>query len=228
MAGKTKKKSAPRVARKNPLADPQLKARYDAELARFEEARRGEMTGWDEMYEALDAILYSDPPLYLAESLKSARAFLAKHLPGVSEDTARNNIRVARSFDPEDEEKHGISKLGLMLDYLEATGVARLEPGVKINPDRSVVRVRRGKATHKVAFKDLSYDELRAAVRAVRAGRPSPHAGDPPEVKTIRAALRTVHLGGVGVRLRAGKIDFSGVSIDGLPALAKALGKIRF
>src|SRR5207249_4577746 len=114
-----------KVSVNTPPADRALKARYQAELDRFQQARTGEMAGWDEMYEALDAILYSDPPLYLAASFKSARAFLSANLPGVTEDTARGNIRVARSFDPEDEQKHGVSKLLLLLDYLEATGGAK-------------------------------------------------------------------------------------------------------
>jgi hypothetical protein len=118
MAKRTAKKIAARIARTELAAkvtvkvDRALKERFAAELARFDQAKSGEVSGWDEMYEALDAILYSDPPLYLAEGMKTARAFLAKHLPGVSEPLARNNIRVARAFDPEDEQRHGTAKLG--------------------------------------------------------------------------------------------------------------------
>jgi hypothetical protein len=221
------KKGAKKPAAPNPMADPVLKARYDDELTRFNSARSGEMAGWDEMYEALDAILYSDPPLYLAGSIKSARAFLSEHLPGVTEATARGNIRVARSFDPDDEKQYGVSKLGLLLDYLEASGGARLEPGIKINPDRSVVRVRNGKSTRKVKFKDLSYDELRAAVRGAKGSTSKDHSTDPPAVKTIRAALRAAHLGQVGVRLRADKVDLTGVPLADLPSLGRTLTKIR-
>jgi hypothetical protein len=223
--GAKKKKTAGKVAR-NPLADPVLKARYEDELKRFRQAQSGEMTGWDEMYEALDAILYSDPPLYLAGSYKSARAFLAEHLPGMKEETARHNIRVARVFDPEDEKKHGVSKLALLLDYLEATGTS-LEPGIKINPDRSKVRVPRGKTTRTELFRDVSYDELRAAARAVKGSQAASRSSDPPAVKAIRAALRKGHFGSVGVRLQGGKIAFSSVALGDVASFGRALAKIR-
>jgi hypothetical protein len=186
------------------------------------------MEGWDEMYEALDAILYSDPPLYLAASLKTARAFLADYLPGVTELTARNNIRVARSFDPADEQKHGISKLSLLLDYLEATGSGKLEPGIKINPDRTTVVVPRGKTTRKVLFPELTYDDLRAAVRAAKSRKPpATHSSDQPEVKMIREALRKARLSSVAVKMRSKKLDFTGVAVDEVANLGRALAKIR-
>jgi hypothetical protein len=223
------KTSAPKTktAPPAPVADAALKARYQAELARFESARTNELSGWDEMYEALDAILYSDPPLYLAQGFKSARAFLGQHLPGVNEATARSSIRVARSFDPDDEQKHGISKLGLLLDYLEAAGGAVLEPGVKLNPDRTLIRVRHGKTMRSVAFKELSYDELRVAVRTARGAKASSHTGDSPAAKAVRAALRKEHLGQVGVRLRGEKLDLTGIPVGDLAALSRALRAVR-
>jgi hypothetical protein len=223
--GAKKKATAPKVAR-NPLADPVLKARYQDELKRFQQAQSGEMSGWDEMYEALDSILYSDPSLYLAGSYKSARAFLAEHLPGMKEQTARNNIRVARAFDPADEQKHGVSKLGLLLDYLEATGTS-LEPGIKINPDRSKVRVPRAKSTRTELFRDVSYDDLRAAVRAAKGSRAPAHNTDPAPVKAIRMGLRKAHFGSVGVRLSGGKIALTGVPLAELASFGRALAKIR-
>jgi hypothetical protein len=227
-----KKKTAAKRAVKpgkavNPLADPALKARYQQELERFQNAQTGEMAGWDEMYEALDAILYSDPPLYLAASLKTARAFLAEHLPGVSEPTARGNIRVARSFDPADEQKYGISKLSLLLDYLEASGSGQLEPGIKINPDRTTIVIPHGKGTRKVLFPALSYDDLRAAVRSAKSAKPSSRTSDPPEVKTIREELRKAHLTSVAVRMRGKKLDFTGVGVGEIASLGRALQKVR-
>src|SRR5262245_59858414 len=87
---------ADKASKPAPIIDANLKARYQAELERFRQARSGEMASWDETYESLDAILYSDPPLYLAGGFKTARGFLAEYLPGVAEATVRDYIRVAR------------------------------------------------------------------------------------------------------------------------------------
>jgi len=190
--------------------DQRLKARWLKELRRFQENRAREHLGWDETYEALGEILDSNPPLYLAGGFKTARAFLAAHLPGTKEQTARDYVRVARSFDPADEQQHGVSKLVLLLDYLEALGGAPLVPA-KLDPDRAQIKLGPGQNAAVVRFPEIDYQTLRAVVRAAKGRGGKPRRTDPPLVKALRAALTHARLGQVGIRLRAAKVDLTGI-----------------
>src|SRR5437879_4223257 len=105
-------KAKPRV-----VVDRAMKVAWEIQLARLKQAKQEETSGWDELYEAFGAILKSEPPLYLAGGFRSARDFLRHELPGEHERTIYSHIRVAESFDPEDEARYGISKLEKLLDY---------------------------------------------------------------------------------------------------------------
>ncbi len=206
--------------------DKKLKARWEQEFARFTQAKGAEAEGWDELYEALDAILNHNPPLYLAGGYKSARAFLKDQMKGQDIRTVQANIRVARHFDPNDERAHGTAKLALLLDYLEAsTGSSELP--AKLDPSRVRVEVKDGKSTRKARFTELSYDELRAAVRAAKGRQGQPVKTDPPVVRAIRKTLRDGGWGAVGVRGRGTKVDLTGIEVAELPAIAKALARLK-
>ena len=123
-----------------PPVDANLKRRWAAEFERYDTSRSQEAQGWDARYEALGVILEEE--LYLGGGYKTERAFLQKEEPDQDERTIRRAIRVARSFDPEDEERYGVTKLDLLLDYLEGPGEAPVPP-VKIRLDKLMVTVRR-------------------------------------------------------------------------------------
>lgn len=208
-------------------SDPALKSRWLDAHTRLQRARTGEMAGWDATYEALGDILLADPPLYLAGGYKTARAFLTAELPGVNERTVRSYIRVARYFDPEDEQKHGISKLEQLLDYIEASGGAKLIPA-KLNLARIKVHVpdEKGKGLRTRDFADLSFDDLRRAARAAKAkgaSKAPSRAKEPPVVTAIRKALGAAKLRGVSVRLRQGRIDLGDITPAHLEAVCRAL-----
>ena len=99
MAKRTAKKLAARIARTELAAkvtvkvDRALKERFAAELARFDQAKSGEVSGWDEMYEALDAIFYSDPPLY---ERNTARARAGRRAALDIGDVPRHHRHTAR------------------------------------------------------------------------------------------------------------------------------------
>nr|MBK7069890.1 hypothetical protein [Deltaproteobacteria bacterium] len=84
---------------------------------------------------------------------------------------------MAKHFDPAAEKLHGTARLALLLDYLEA-GDGKL-PAVAIDPARTRVRVRRGRAFEPVRFPQLTFDELRAAVRHAKGGSKGARAADP-------------------------------------------------
>lgn len=219
---RTAKKPAARTARAKAPPKPAvvvneaLKKRYATHLAAFQAARGDELSGWDAAYEALDAILSAEPPLYLAGGFKTAKAFLGAVLPGVAPTTVRDNIRVARHFDPQDEKKHGASKLALLLDYLEAQSTAPL-PRARINPDTTRIQVA---ADRRVPFVSLSYDELRDVVRGSRRHRKST---DTPEVRALREVFSKNGLGNVGIQRREARWSFGRVEDRQLLDLAAAL-----
>ncbi len=211
------------------VEDKALKARWTEAIERYRKARGDEAAGWDERYEALGEILDSDPPYYLAGGFKDARAFLEVEAPDQDERSVRRSIRVARYFDPDDETKYGISRLDLLLDYLEAAGGAPLAPA-KIRVEKQKVRVPSGKTSRLAPFSELTQDELRQAVRLARS-KTGPAAAtaakEPPVVKVVRSALGKAGLSALAVRLRQGRLDVSGIPLDKLGALAKVLAAVK-
>ena len=172
-------------------------ARYDALLKAFREARGTEFGGWDAAYEALDSLLHSEPPLYLAGGFKSAKAFLTATLPGVALSTVREGVRVARHFNADDEKKYGVRKLALLLDYLEAESGAEL-PRVHIDPARTKV----GVGEKRVPFATLNFDEMRDAARRKKSGWGRAGAAAP-GVRALRQAFGGSGLGNVAVQCKA-------------------------
>ena len=206
------------------LVDKALAARWAETISRLRAARGEATKGWDDKYEAVGEIL--DHKLYLAGSHKSAREFLAKELPGEDERSVRTYMRVARYFDPADEEKYGISRLDLLLTYLEAAGGAPLAPA-KINLAKSRIKVVDKKAVHTIDFAEVTVEQLRLAVRGARSDKGPAKAKEPPAVKALRAHFVKSGLRSVGVRLRGDRYDFSGVQQGDLARLAKALSTAK-
>jgi hypothetical protein len=206
--------SKPTVASPKPglrasLTDKALKARWEHAITRYRAAKSKETKSWDEEYEALGDILESDPPFYLAGGYKNVTAFLAVELPGVDERTAKRNIRVARHFDPADEQKHGVTKLDALLDYFESETGAPAIPA-KIHLDRQKVKVLRGKRSVSLPFADVSINDLRAAARKAKSGGKT-STFEPPAIKALRAKLAAAKLSMVSVGLRNGVLSFGNV-----------------
>lgn len=73
---------------------------------------RGEGTvSFDALWELVDKVLTSDPPLYLGGGYKTKEAFIAAELPGETSRSVQRNVLVARCFSPEEEAKYGIAFL---------------------------------------------------------------------------------------------------------------------
>ncbi len=221
----TAAKRTTKTQRDNPLADPALKKRWDAAIARYRDALRDETQGWDERYEALDEIINSQPPYYLAGGYKDATSFLRAEAPSEERRTIRTYIRVARHFDPIDEANYGITKLDLLVSYLEVkTGKA---PQGKIDPEAHRIRLGDSKTAKDSPFSTVSTEQLRLAIRALRAGKETQASKESPLIKQIRALLSQHELSTVGVSLRGGRITLSGIEPASIPALVKALGAVK-
>ena len=220
--GKPSKKSA---TTPKTIVDKSLKLRFADALDRYRAARTTETASWDERYEVLGEIL--DAALFLAGGFKDASAFLRAEAPELSQEQARTYIRVARYFDAEDEAKHGVTKLDLLLKYLDAAGGAPIAPA-RINPDKQVLRVQRGKVTRKVLFAEVTAAELKTLARVANAaGKKAGSKFAPPEVKAVQAALSKAKVRGVAVSVRDGKLALSGIALDGIAAVGKALSTVK-
>lgn len=201
-----------------PIVNDAMKARYERHLDAFKRAHGAELAQWDAAYESLGAILDGDAPLYLAGGFKSAQAFVDAVLPGMKLETVRGYVRVARHFDPDDEKKHGVTRLALLLDYLEAKQGALPEAG--INPDRT--RVAQG--AERVPFASLSSDAMRDVVREAK-GDGAKARKEKPEVRTLRAVFAKHGLGNVGVSLSGDRWTFGRVEARQFKDLAAALAR---
>ncbi len=196
--------SKPKPLTPDEIVDQTLKREYERAMKALEAASEAETEQWDAKWEAVGVILDHDPPLYLAGGFRDLKGFARKHLQGAAPETIRTSVRVAKHFDPAAEKLHGTARLALLLDYLEA-GDGKL-PAVAIDPARTRVRVRRGRAFEPVRFPQLTFDELRAAVRHAKGlegrSRGRPRAAGRRAAAVERGRLRGRDAAGDGRALR--------------------------
>ena len=202
-----------------PIVNEAMRERYAKHLEAFQRARGAELAQWDAAYESIGEILSGEAPLYLAGGYKTAQAFVDAVLPGMKLETVRDYVRVAQRFSPDDEKKHGVTKLVALLDYLEARNGGELPP-TGINPDRT--RVRQGSET--VPFSSLSVDAMRDVARAAK-GKGSKPRREAPEVTALRAVFSKHGLGNASVSLSADRWTFGRVERRQFKDLAAALLK---
>ncbi len=223
---KTRKTSAKGTDLREGLVDKALKKRYDELMARYHAALADESSGWDARFEALDEIINSDPPYYLAASYATAKQFLKAEVPQESERNIRTKILVARHFDPEDESRYGITRLEALIGILRAEAGGELGR-VKIHPERQKVRVKEGKTTKLVPFAEATRDQLKAAIRLAQGKTGTSRAALPPLVAALKKALAGAKLADVGVSIRGGKVTLSGIDAVQFAALAKVLKGVK-
>ncbi len=208
------------------MADPKLMAAWRGAIGKYRAALEGESASWDKRYELLAAIIDHDPPLYLAGGYQHLRSFLAAEAPGESERTIRSKMRVARYFAPSDEAAHGVTKLDLLLGYLDAKG-ALPKAGRALNPDTVRLEVRVNGSVERVRFVDASAATLRSATRELLSQADGTKARQPRAVVAVRAALGKAGLGQVTVSLRGSRLTLGGIEPSELGKLAKALGAVK-
>ena len=196
------------------------KALWKTTFKRYEEAIASEAIGWDEKYEALGDIL--EFKLYLHGGFASEAAFLKKAVPGEDLRSIHTKIRVARHFEPQDEQDFGVELLSALIDYLEATHGGAL-PNVKIHPERQKVLIARGKSMRSVPFQGLSREAMRAAVRMARAKKgPVKHARVAPIVKHLQAQFAKAGVAEIAIRWKEGAVDLTRIKPRKLVALGRA------
>lgn len=205
--------------------DRALRRRYEEQLAVVRRTARGAASAFDERWEAVAEILEHDPPLYLAGGYASARAFLQAQL-GETLRSALRFVRVARYASPVEEARYGVAKLDAVLGYLEArTGPLRGRLPVDFRKLR--LSVRRDGRARRLAVADATVAEIRAAARALRRQAGAAGARQSPVVRAVTAALPRGPLSEVRVRLAAGRLSFTNLPLDALPAFAAALAQVE-
>jgi len=204
------------------IIDRKRLARYQAELARLRRARADETEGWDDLYEALDRILADELFVMDERRFRSARQFLHEEMPGIDERTARQYARVARCFDPTDEQAHGIIKLDALIEYLTAASGAPPGPA-KINLDKQRITVGDGQW---VKFAEASRETIRRATRLLKATSEQQPKKMSPLVKAVKKALTAAGAGTVGVSLTRGQLLLS-IAPSQLNSVGRILAKLE-
>ena len=205
--------------------DKALAARFAAAMHRLRAETADEAQAWDARYEALDDILENS--LFLAGGYKNARAFLKVELPNEDERSVKRACQVARHFSPADEINYGVTRLDLLIEYLEAENGGPLGRE-KLDLDRQTIRIPDGANLRTVQFKRATSQELAAAIRAAKGAAGAIAKTAPPIVKALRAHLKKHKLAATSVRLARGKLMLGAIAPEQLPALAKALASFKF
>lgn len=221
----SRRATAARPLSPDQVIDRTLKREFDAAMKALEAASLAETTQWDAKWEAVGTILDHDPPLYLAGGFRSLKAFAAKHLQAAAPETIHISVRVARHFDAAAEQRYGTAKLALLLDYLEASNGTL--PPAALDPSRTKVRARRGRSFEQVAFPQLTYDELRAAVRLARGASRTRRPADPPALAAVRQELADAGFPGLTLRGTALRYDVLGIIYADSRAVHRALAKVK-
>ncbi len=219
----TKGKS--RSAKVTVRIDRALRRSWLAALRIVRKSAKGEATSFDERWEAVADIIDHEPPLYLAGGFATAKEFLAAEL-GETERTARRYMRVARFASPVEEARYGVSKLDAVLAFLEARA-GKPFGRLPIDFKRLRIPVQRDQRSRRLTVVSASVEEIRSATRLLLRSSGKPAPGSAPLVRAVVAALGTGRLGEVRVRLAGGKLSFSGVPADALPAFAAALAAAK-
>ncbi len=219
-------RTPPRAVDIKVRVDRALKARWQEQIARLLEAKRQGAGAFDELWEAVGEIVDHDPPLYLAGGFSTARQFLAKYV-AEDERTARRFVRVALYASPVEEARYGVSKLDATLTLLDAKNGGPPKRRIPVDFEKLRIPVQRDGQTSTLPLLDATVDEVRAATRKLlrEAGRPHPKAS--PVVLALAKTLRTGRLKSIGIHFARGKITLSGIPLDALDELLRALARVH-
>ena len=206
--------------------DRALKKRWDEILKVVEGAKREGAGAFDRLWESVAAIVEHDPPLYLAGGFSTAKAFIAAHL-GETERTARRNMRIAKYASPVEEERYGTSKLDAALGYLEAKSGGAQKGRLPVDFEKLRIPVARDGKEITVPLADALVQEINLATRKLLRGATKPHPKASPLHAAVSAGLGDKALRGITVRVAGDRIFLGNIPSASLPALARALGKVK-
>lgn len=189
--------------------DAKLKALYDRSVSAIDEATKRGMSAFDERWEAADAILSHDPPLYVVGGYKDAREFF-REVMHEEERTGFRWVRVARYATPREEETYGPTLLDAAVSYMEAKyGV--IEDSLPIAFDRLKIPVTRDGQERRLLLAECTVVDVTAAIRKLRRPKSSGRAAARDALLTALGKVSS--LAGVQVRERAGLVSIANVPL---------------
>jgi len=215
-------KTIPEPADVRVKVDGKLKQLWDEQHKVLEQAKGRGAKAFDVLWEAVDAIVNHDPPLYVVGEYGSAREFFAKELHE-TERTALRNIRVARYATAAQEERLGVSTLDAAIAFLEAKNGGPLGKA-PIDFDRLKVPVRIDGAMHFRALEHVTVKDIQAATSAMNgAARRKPKTETMRGLEAELAAQRP--LADVAVTEHKGVFSFRNVPAGALQHFGHAVAR---
>lgn len=216
------KKSRARAGSVLIKVDAKLKKAYDTLVTVIAAASRQEAVDFDQRWEAAAAIVDHDPPLYVMGGYKNADAFY-REVMHEEPRVARRCTRVAKYASPEEEQRHGVSKLDAALGFIESKlGRALVHPPLPVAFER--LRIPVGKTTKRL--EEATVAEINAATSKLTASwrkRPQTLAQS-----SLAASLARVEsLRSVTVHERRGLVTFQNVPLAAMGRFASALGRAK-
>jgi hypothetical protein len=200
---------------------PALKAAYDKNMKVLASAQSQGAKAFDALWEAVDAIVNHEPPLYVVGDFATANQFFESVLKETPR-TAQRNIRVARFATPAQEEKYGIATLDAALAYLQAKNGAPLTGHHPIDFDALTIPVDSKGETKKKKLSDVTVRDLAAATAKLTGG-----ARAKPKSEAYHAIAKELTaqkpLAGVGIHESAGVFSFERVPSGALEHFANAV-----
>jgi len=199
--------------------DAKLKALYERSLGAIDDATSRGMSAFDERWEAADAILSHNPPLYVVGGYKDAREFFREVMHEEAR-TAFRWLRVARYASPREEEMFGPTLLDAAISYMEAK-YGPVEGSLPVAFERLKLPITRDGAERKVPLAECTVLEVVAATRKLR--KPKPGGRNRAADAFVESLGKITSLAGVQVRERAGLVTFANVPVAALDRFVAAL-----
>ncbi len=216
----------PRPAAIKIEVDRALKKRWDALHDALKGALREGASAFDRLWETAAEIVEHDPPLYLAGGFATDKAFFADVL-NETERSARRNMRVAKYASPDEEVRYGTSKLDAVLGFLDAKNGGPPRTRTPVDFEKLRIPVTRAGKTVAAKVEDATVEEIAAATRAARRKTGTAPRKTSPVAAAVARELRSGALRGISVHVAAGKLALGDIPLAALPALAKALARIK-
>ena len=210
---------APSAADVTVKVDAKLAALYERSLGAIGAATARGMSAFDERWEAADAILSHDPPLYVVGGFKDAREFF-REVMHEEPRTAFRWVRVARYASPREEERFGPTLLDAAISYMEAK-LGPVEDSLPVAFDRLKLPVVRGGTERKVPLADCTVLEVVAATRKLR--KPKATGRNRAADAFVQSLGKVGSLAGVQVRERGGLVTFANVPVAAMDRFVAAL-----
>lgn len=200
--------------------DAKLKKRYDESMAVVEKALGEGARAFDELYETVEKILDSNPPLYVVGGHANSSEFCREVLK-LEERTVRRWVRVAKFASPAEEERYGVTTLDAVLTYLETLNP--LGNALPVAFDRLRIPVEQGGTVKRLAIEECTTREILAAAQKKRGGKGAEGPKSP-----VRDALQKLFatfksLSGVGVHEKAGVASFTRVPVAAINTFGRVL-----